>query len=189
MLNTLANHGYLPHDGKNIDVNTTVDALYTALNIDSELSEFLYKEAMTTNPAYPNASTFSLKDLVRHDILEHDASLSRVDYYFGNPQPFNQTIFDQTRSYWTSDIIDVQQAANARLARVIDSNTTNPTYSMSDLGEAFSYGESGAYIIVLGDKTSGTVSKRVVEYLFGMHSQRDSLLLFIPLEKQSWPVR
>lgn len=75
MLNTLANHGYLPRDGKNIDLNRTVTALGIALNIDEEISEFLYDEAITTNPSYPNATTYSLSDLVRHNILEHDASL------------------------------------------------------------------------------------------------------------------
>jgi hypothetical protein len=75
MLNTLANHGYLPRDGKNIDLNTTINALGTALNIDEELSTFLYDEAITTNPAYPNVTSFSLDNLVRHNILEHDASL------------------------------------------------------------------------------------------------------------------
>ncbi|KAF3024790.1 hypothetical protein E8E14_008205 [Neopestalotiopsis sp. 37M] len=166
MLNTLANHGYLPRDGKNIDLNITIDALGTALNIDAELAEFLYDEAITTNPSYPNATTYSLENLVRHDILEHDASLSRVDYYFGNPQPFNETIFNQTRSWWTEDIIDTTMAANARYARVQTSNTTNPTFSSSQLGSDFGYGESAAYIIVLGNKTSGTVDKRIVEYLF-----------------------
>ncbi|KAM3068447.1 hypothetical protein ACMFMG_009586 [Clarireedia jacksonii] len=166
MLNSLANHGYLPRDGKNIDLNTTVDALGTALNIDEQFAEFLYSEAITTNPDYPNATVFSLANLVTHDILEHDASLSRVDYYFGNPQPFNQKIFDQTRSYWTEDIINVTMAANARYARVQTSNATNPTFGLSDLGREFGYGESAAYIGILGNKTSGTVRKNIVEYLF-----------------------
>jgi hypothetical protein len=93
-----------------------------------------------------------------------------VDYYFGDPQPFNETIFNQTRSYWTDDIINVTMAANARYARVQTSNDTNPTYSLSELGEEFGYGESAAYIGILGDKTSGTVQKKIVEYLFGMFS-------------------
>ncbi|PQE15049.1 sterigmatocystin biosynthesis peroxidase stcC protein [Rutstroemia sp. NJR-2017a BVV2] len=166
MLNSLANHGYLPRNGKDITLNITIDALGTALNIDEELSEFLYDEAITTNPDYPNATVFSLANLVTHDILEHDASLSRVDYYFGNPQPFNQAIFDQTRSHWTADIINVTMAANARYARVQTSNKTNPTFGLSELGSEFGYGESAAYIGLLGDKTSGTVAKKIVEYLF-----------------------
>jgi hypothetical protein len=95
-----------------------------------------------------------------------DWKSSRVDYYFGNPQPFNKKIFDQTRSYWTADIINVTMAANARYARVTTSNKTNPTFGLSDLGSEFGYGESAAYIGIIGDKTSGTVPKKFVEYLF-----------------------
>lgn len=74
MLNTLANHGYLPHDGKNLTLDIVINALDTALNIDAELSTFLHGEAVTTNPT-PNATTFDLDHLSRHNILEHDASL------------------------------------------------------------------------------------------------------------------
>lgn len=79
MLNTLANHGFLPHNGKDISQKHTIDALYTALNINQSLGEFLFNAAVTTNPA-PNATTFSLDDLDRHDILEHDASLRFVTF-------------------------------------------------------------------------------------------------------------
>jgi hypothetical protein len=77
MLNTLANHGFLPHDGKVITENRTINALQTALNIDPVLAEFLFQKALTTNPT-PNATTFDLDDLDAHDILEHDASLRYV---------------------------------------------------------------------------------------------------------------
>jgi hypothetical protein len=58
-------------------------------------------------------------------------------------------------------------AAKSRLARVYTSNATNPTFGFTTLGEEFSFGESAAYIIVLGDHVSGTVPKSWVEYLFG----------------------
>lgn len=74
MLNSLANHGFLPHSGKNITEEDTVNALYTALNVNQSLGEFLFRHAITTNPT-PNATNFSLDDLSRHNILEHDASL------------------------------------------------------------------------------------------------------------------
>jgi len=169
MLNTLANHGFLPHSGENITKEDTVYALHTALNINQSAAAFLFNKAITTNPLYPNASNFSLIDLRRHNILEHDASLSRGDYYFGNDYSFNQTIFDETKSYWTTPIIDVKQAASARLARVHTSNTTNPTFSLTQTGIKFSFGETSAYIIVLGDRTTGTVRRAWVEYLFGKY--------------------
>ena len=74
MLNTLSNHGYLPHNGKDITVDDIVDTLGSVLNIDSELSTFLFEAALATNLA-ANASTFSLSHLGRHGILEHDGSL------------------------------------------------------------------------------------------------------------------
>jgi len=58
-------------------------------------------------------------------------------------------------------------AADARLGRLITSNATNPNFTISDLGSQFSLGETAAYIIFLGDPTSGEVQKALVEYLFG----------------------
>lgn len=95
---------------------------------------------------------------------------SRADYYWTHDShSFNQTVFDETRSYWKGPTIDVVEAAASRIARVHTSQATNPDYAMSDLGGSFSVGETAAYIIVLGDYVSGTVQKSFVEYLFGEH--------------------
>lgn len=75
MLNSLANHGFLPHSGKGIMLNDTIHALGEALNIDADVSKTLFGFAATTNPV-PNATEFSLENLGRHNVLEHDASLS-----------------------------------------------------------------------------------------------------------------
>ena len=74
MLNTLANHGFLPHNGKDISKEVTAQALFDGLHINKTLGEFLFDFAITTNPA-PNSTTFSLNDLGNHNVLEHDASL------------------------------------------------------------------------------------------------------------------
>lgn len=165
MLNTLANHGFLPHDGKDITREVTQNALFDALNINKTAASFLFDFALTTNPN-KNATTFSLNDLGNHNILEHDASLSRSDAYFGNPLVFNQSVFDETKSYWTGKTITVKMAAKARLARIKTSKATNPTYQLSELGDAFTYGESVAYVVVFGDKKSATVKRSWVEWLF-----------------------
>jgi hypothetical protein len=169
MLNSLANHGFFPHDGKDITEDVTIAALADALNVDKSLSQFLHDKAVSTNPT-PGATTFSLSDLSNHNILEHDASLSRADYYWGDDHTFNETVFNETRSYWTDETVTVKMAADARLARVHSSIATNPSYSMSDLGNEFSLGETAAYIIALGDRDDATVQKSFVEYLFGEFS-------------------
>lgn len=167
MLNALANHGYLAHNGQNITQNMTTMALDQALNIPPSFGTFLHTAAVRTNPEGNSTNTFSLDDLGRHNILEHDASLSRQDAFFGNNLEFNETVFDQTRSHW-QETIDVPQAAAARLSRIQTSNMTNPTFGFTRVGMAFSVGESAAYIIVLGNSTSQTANRTVVEYLFRM---------------------
>ncbi|KAK1757950.1 heme-thiolate peroxidase [Echria macrotheca] len=165
MLNTLANHGFLPHDGKDIDKETTETALFEALNINKTLGGFLFDFAITTNPK-PNSTTFSLNDLGNHNVLEHDASLSRSDAFYGSALTFNQTVFDETQSYWTNEVINIEMAAHARVARIKTSQATNPTYSLSNLGSEFSFGESVAYVVLLGDKVSGTANRSWVQFFF-----------------------
>lgn len=74
MLSTLANHGFLPHSGKDIDLDTFQNALFDALHMNKTLGKILFKTAIFTNPK-PNATTFSLNDLGNHNVLEHYASL------------------------------------------------------------------------------------------------------------------
>lgn len=96
--------------------------------------------------------------------------ISRADEYWGDDHTFNATVFAETQSYWTDPTtINATLAANARLARYATSEATNPDFAMSQLGEAFSLGETAAYIIALGDRDEGTVTKDWVEYLFGKY--------------------
>lgn len=98
-------------------------------------------------------------------------SYSRTDAFFGNVLQFNQTIFDETKSYWANEeTLDIKDAALARLGRIKASQATNPEYAMSDLADAFTLGESAAYVVVLGDKISRTVKRSWVEWFFGEFS-------------------
>ncbi|KAE8373856.1 Chloroperoxidase [Aspergillus bertholletiae] len=164
VLNALANHDILQHDGKDITQQDTLHAM-DALHVEKGLSDILFTAALKTNPT-PNATTFSLNDLNRHNIIEHDGSLSRGDFYFGDNHSFNQTLFDQARSHWTGPTIDLHTGAEARLARIKTSMATNPTFDLSGTRLRFSYAQTATYILVFGDKVSGTVNKSWIEYLF-----------------------
>ncbi|KAK0654314.1 Chloroperoxidase [Cercophora samala] len=163
-LNTFANHGFLPRSGKYITHKDLADGLLNAVNFDANISAFLFDFAVSTNPE-PNSTWFSLDHLSRHNVLEHDASLSRVDAFHGHADIFNQEAFDETRSHW-GDIVDVQSGVSAIVARMKTCKSTNPQYSISQLGEAFILGETAAFISILGDFQTITVDKRRVEYLF-----------------------
>lgn len=165
MLNALANHRLLPHDGKNIDLNTTVHVLGAALNAEPTLSGVLFAQGLLTNTT-PGATSFSLDQLTQHNIIEHDASLSRQDAAHGPADIFNANIFAETQSHWHGPVINVQMAAKARAARIQSSNLTNPAFEWNEQLASFSLLETASYLVVLGDRESITVPRNRVEYLF-----------------------
>lgn len=59
MMNTLANHNFLPHDGRNLTRPTVVDALTTALNFDAGLANTMFDMAIVANPV-ENSTYFTL---------------------------------------------------------------------------------------------------------------------------------
>lgn len=59
MMNTLANHGFLQHDGRNITRSNAIAALGTALNFDPDLASLMFDQAILVNPE-PNATYFTL---------------------------------------------------------------------------------------------------------------------------------
>ncbi|KAI2793986.1 hypothetical protein POX_a00576 [Penicillium oxalicum] len=165
MLNTLANQDFIPHHGRDLTEEQVVNGLKSSINLAEDFSRSFFKAGLRTNLT-PNATTFSLDDLSHHNILEHDASLSRRDYYDGDDHSFDSATFDQTRSYWKEPMIDVRQAAQARQARVDTSNATNPTFSLSDAAKKTTFIESSAYMLAFGDKKAGSVQKAYIEYFF-----------------------
>ncbi|POS77613.1 hypothetical protein DHEL01_v204005 [Diaporthe helianthi] len=122
-------------------------------------------EAVIANPE-PNATSFTLNHLNRHNVLEHDASLSRSDAFFGNNHVFNQSVFDTSTVWWTTDIITPVQMANSKLARQITSRAYNPDYIFTKTTEEFSLGEVAAPFIVFGSLQNPTVEKKLVTYFF-----------------------
>ncbi|KAF9633280.1 Chloroperoxidase [Lasiodiplodia theobromae] len=165
MMNTLANHGFLPHDGRNITRSNAIHALSTALHFDITLAGIMWDQAVIANPE-PNATFFTLDNLNRHNVLEHDASLSRSDARFGNNHVFNQTIFDTSKVYWTDPVLTAQMLANSKIARQVESRAFNPDYTFTSTTEAFSLGEVAAPLIVFGDHEPATVNRSFIEYFF-----------------------
>ncbi|KAG8626149.1 hypothetical protein KVT40_006550 [Elsinoe batatas] len=96
-MNTLANHGYLPRNGRLITLARLTAAMKEGYNINSGDARLLFSQAVRTNPAYPRSrDTFDLDTLGREGVLEHDISLSRSDRFFANPLPFNATVWAET---------------------------------------------------------------------------------------------
>ncbi|KEQ74214.1 Cloroperoxidase [Aureobasidium namibiae CBS 147.97] len=165
MMNTLANHNYIPRNGGNITKDNAIRGLGEALNFDEALASLMWEQAIIANPA-PNATFFTLDHLNRHNILEHDASLSRADAYFSNASTFSASIFSQTTKFWNKDTLTAEMLANSKLARMIESRAFNPDYAFTSGNEEFALGEVAAPIIVFGDTEAKTVERELVVEFF-----------------------
>lgn len=166
MLNTLTNHGFLPRNSRNFTKANVIKGLGDGLNFDATLAGIMWEQAIIANPE-PNATFFTLEQLNVHNVLEHDASLSRTDAAFGNNHVFNQTVFDTSKGWWTDETVTAEQLAHSKIFRQLVSRASSPDYTFSASTEEFSLGEVAAPIIVFGDTKAGTVAKELVVYFFG----------------------
>lgn len=165
MVNTLATHGYINHDGRNLTEDVIVNGLKNGLNFDPALGKIMFEQAFVANPE-PNATFFTLDQLNVHSLLEHDGSLSRADAYFGNNHVFNETVFAESMSFWSGDVLDAKALAMSKVGRQVSSKAKNPTYRFTSTVENFSLGEISAPIIAFSDLATSTVNRTLVEYFF-----------------------
>lgn len=116
-LNSLANHGFLPHDGKGLTIPILIKGLQDGINVGPDFSTAIGAAGLLSVPNNPLATSFTLKDIRKHNFpIEHDASLSRADFNLNNGDNwmFNQSIFDTVLKYYdgmTDATIPVAAAA------------------------------------------------------------------------------
>jgi hypothetical protein len=79
MLNALANHGVLPHDGKNIPFRTLNTVVRQSFNFAPSFCFFVPSFAANFLGRSYWTDSFDLAELSMHNKIEHDASLTRRD--------------------------------------------------------------------------------------------------------------
>ncbi|KAF4550067.1 Peroxidase-like protein 3 [Elsinoe fawcettii] len=164
-LNTLANHEFFPHDGRNIDHDTFLAALKNCFNIGPQVAETLFQRACKINPA-PGATDFNLDHLSREGTQEHDASLSRVDRHFGDSSAFNEEKWANTSKCFVGDHITVQQLVAARQHCLKLSRETNPEQKFSSANNENSWGECASILTVMASGTAGGIDRAIMDYFF-----------------------
>jgi hypothetical protein len=91
--NALANHDILPRSGKNYTTALIVTQVHDALNLDTAITTALAQAWLAISPN-PASGLVTLEDLMRHNAIEHDGSLSRLDVGLGGKGEFHQELFD-----------------------------------------------------------------------------------------------
>ncbi|KAG8159828.1 hypothetical protein KVR01_010465 [Diaporthe batatas] len=171
-INALANHGWLPHDGRNITRDMLVEALRGGFGFDLSPSEPAFATSVfasaindTANIAlHPEKDSFDMDAVNTHNgPIEFDGSVSRKDDFFGSPVPFDKPTWDtqwrlmeeeQKSSNSTEDVFDLGVASRARARHVlIKSQAGNEDFLFDDVTLGKSAGTTALYMLVLGGMT------------------------------------
>ncbi|KAK0505362.1 Peroxidase, family 2-domain-containing protein [Armillaria luteobubalina] len=163
-LNTLANHGFLPRDGKNITIKMILDAGLEGFNIDPTILISAAKVGLLTTNA---PDSFTLDDLKLHGTIEHDTSLSRSDFLLGDNVHFNETIYTTlTQSNPGLDYFNATSAGQVQKKRLADDTLANPGIINTSKEFNMRTGESALYLSVMGDPVTGVAPKQFVDIFF-----------------------
>lgn len=168
MLNTLANHGYVARNGMNISLADMQAGFQASINLEPDFSIGPFGVGVTASTTGRN-DTLNLHDLLKHNLIEHDASLSRKDAYFGDALNFDPEVWAGTSAVWrdsNATTISIEAAAKGRLARIAKDKVENPEYNLTSAGEAAGLGETALFVAVFGDKVEGNARVDWVDIFF-----------------------
>lgn len=166
-MNSLANHGFINHNGSNITVGQVVPLMQEVFHLSEGLASTVTNLALLAAED-PASGIFSLGMLNRHNIFEHDASLTRKDFYLGGDgHTIDNASLAQFLSYFEgAPWVDLNDAAAARYARVKLSEDKNPNFTYRAQQRITSYGETIKYFRTMVDPTSNRTSVDFVKTLF-----------------------
>ncbi|KAJ7489169.1 Cloroperoxidase [Mycena latifolia] len=163
-LNTLANHGYLPRNGKNISIPMMLQAAIDGFNLGPDAIIQAVKFGLLSGDA---PTTLDLDALKLHNLIEHDASLSRGDFALGDNLHFNETIFATlANANFGVDYYNATSAGQVQHDRLAISLATNP--NITNTGKEFLVRcrESAVYLSIMGDPLTGVAPKKFVQIFF-----------------------
>ncbi|KAJ7252393.1 Cloroperoxidase [Mycena haematopus] len=164
-LNTLANHGYLPRDGKNISIPMFLQAAIDGFNVTPDAIIQAAEVGLLSGDA---PTTLDLDALKLHNLVEHDASISRNDLAVnGDNLHFNETIFANLANANPGvDYYNASSAAHVQDERLRISLRTNPNVTDTPKEVALGTRESALYLSVMGNAVTGVAPKKFVQIFF-----------------------
>ncbi|KAJ6554388.1 Cloroperoxidase [Mycena capillaripes] len=163
-LNTLANHGFLPRDGKNISIPMILNAASDVYDFQPGTILAPAKLGLLTGN---DPTTLNLDALALHNLIEVDASLSRNDFATGDNLHFNETVFSTLANANPGvDYYNTTSAGRVQHERLADSIATNPNVTNAHKDFVGRSGTSAFYLIVMGDPLTGVAPKKFVQIFF-----------------------
>ncbi|KAI7780911.1 sterigmatocystin biosynthesis peroxidase stcC [Diaporthe eres] len=132
-LNILANHGYIPRNGRNISSAAAIKAQMTAFNFDQASAASPIAGALSVSTT-GYSDTFNLDDLTRPG-ADRDGDLSRADSVI---------------QHWPDATVTFAQAAEARAARLRDAAAENPEFTQPEAAVNGSFTQLAGVLCAFG---------------------------------------
>lgn len=109
----------------------------------------------------------NLDALQLHNLIEHDASISRQDFALGDNLHFNETIFTTLANANPGvDFYNATSAGQVMHDRLAISLATNPNITNTPKEFLLRVRESGLYLSIMGNPMTGVASKQFVQIFF-----------------------
>ncbi|KAJ4496098.1 Chloroperoxidase [Lentinula edodes] len=166
MLNALANHGILPHDGKNISFKAMNETVRSTYNFAPSFCYFVPNYIAGILKKDYSKDTFDLAEISLHNGIEHDASLTREDTFHqpdqGKPHvPFIEELLqsasgkDSKNKNSTEDVLlTSEDLARYSAKRRTEAKVHNPDFSLSAFHKAFGSSNSATLLRIFGGRVS-----------------------------------
>ncbi|KAI0254600.1 Chloroperoxidase [Lactifluus subvellereus] len=149
-LNTLANYGYLPRDGKQLTPPVLIRALREGYRISTPLAYILVYGGVGL---LGQLGAFGLDDLARHNRIEHDASLVHDDTpkrdEYAPISPDSTLVRQFMNSAKDGHLMTVEDIARARVSRESQSR------ALDNLHAEIARGEMAIVVGLFSQKHSG----------------------------------
>ncbi|KAI6802881.1 hypothetical protein KC363_g1224 [Hortaea werneckii] len=167
-LNALANHGFIPRNGKDMTLPILIKGLKAGMNMAPDFTIAIGGVGLLSSDSPDTARAFDLNDLDQHNFpIEHDASLSRRDAFFGNDYSFYQPNWDMVLKYYQGKTeTDITSASAAQRNRVATSRAINPEVVYGPREFVLANGETALYLQTMADPFSGRAKLDYVRMLF-----------------------
>ncbi|KAJ3111275.1 hypothetical protein HK100_002741 [Physocladia obscura] len=159
-LNILANHGYLPRDGRALTKDMLYQAVKQVFNVDARpfsLNKIFYARDDPAHPEgllLPGKDTIDLEDLNLPNKVEHEVSLTRHDRHLADsnkPDPALVAALKAATSSSTTTHLTATDITRHRVTRYAHSkqhNAQNMVYTTKEL--VLSLGQDAFILYVFG---------------------------------------
>jgi hypothetical protein len=176
-LNTLANHGFIPRDGRNITPETLRAAMMGVFNVDRARADQL-------TSGLPRVLTLAF--LSKHNFIEHDVSLVRADLHFGfDPVHVDSVLAKDLLSRARGDgRLGINEVAKALKDRHEWCMEENPDCDFRAPQRFITFSEAAGFLQVFGANGDATISVEHAEsFLVNERIPKDWRASRVPVTK------